>query len=128
MTDLSNKAKAYLSTKLTESQNIIRKKKRKRNIIKGLYYSTTISSIILSTITATSVVGLPMIAVTILPALSAILTGVSIQFNLKERHEKLNKEVQKCNLIKSKLEYITKSNGNLNDEIYQKILEELASY
>ena len=126
--NVSDKAKAYLSDKLNESQNIIRKKKRKMKIVKGLYYSSAISSIILSTITATTGIGLPMVIVTTLPIISAILTGLSIQFNFKGKQDKLHKEVIKCNLIKTKLEYVINCNGNLTDDIYKELLEELATY
>jgi hypothetical protein len=130
MTDcaLSNKAKAYLTEKLNESQNIIRKKKRKMKIVKGLYYSTAVSSIILSAITASTGISLPMVIVTTLPILSAILTGLSIQFNFKGKQEKINKEVIKCNLIKSKLDYVINCNGDLTDEIWGGLLKELATY
>ena len=126
--DISNKVKAYLTEKISESQNIIRKKKRKIKIVKGLHYITAVSSIILSTITATTGIGLPMVMLTTLPIISAILTGLSIQFNFKGKQDKLNKEVIKCNLIKSKLEYVRNCNGNLTDEIWEGILKELATY
>ena len=130
MTDcvISNKAKTYLTAKLNESKRVLIKKKRKRNILKGIYYTTTISSIILSAITAVTITGLPMVAATILPIFSAILTGLSIQFNFKDRQEKINKEVKKYNLIKSKLDYVVNCNGDLTDEIWNGLLKELATY
>ena len=125
---LTTKAKTYLTARLNESKRALIKKKRKRNILKGLYYSTTITSIALSAVMAVSIAGLPLIVATILPIFSAILTGLSVQFNFKDKQEKINKEVIKYNLIKSKLEYIINCNGNLTDEIWGGLLKELATY
>ena len=45
---LKNKAKEYLNRKLDESRNKITKLKRKRKVIKILYYSSVIFSVPLS--------------------------------------------------------------------------------
>ena len=60
-----------------------------------------------------------------LPIFSEILTGLSVQFNFKNKQEKINKEVIKYNLIKSQLEYVINCNGHLTDEIWEGLLKEL---
>lgn len=124
--NLSNKLKIYLNVKLAESHKIIKVKKRQRKAMKILYYTTTTASIIISTVLSTTAALsiLPHALIIILPATSAILTAISLQFNFKDKSRKLDIEVQKLNKIKDRLNYVVTCNGDLTDDLYQNIISE----
>src|SRR5688572_20367117 len=92
---LSNKVKAFLTRKLEEKRAVINKLKRKRKITKILYYACTLGSIVLSTVLAglSTIIGFPSMVITILSITSAVLTGISIKFNLQDKSDKLNAEI-----------------------------------
>ena len=79
MENVSEKVKLFLSKKRDMIQIKIKKLKRKRKIIKILYYSSVVSSVSLSTLIASlsGFVGLPMIVIASLSAGSGILTGTA---------------------------------------------------
>ena len=128
-TVLSNKLKDFLTRKLNERQTIIAKFKRKRKIIKILYYSTTISSIIISAILAAicTSVAVPPIAITILSLTSGILTAISIKFNFKDKNNQLCREIDKIKKLNQKLDYLISCNGNLSNTEYSQILSEFTA-
>ena len=99
----SKKVKDFLTNKLEQSNKTIQKMKRKRRIIKTLYYTTTILSIIMSAIlaTTTATIGLPPIAITILGMCSGILTTISIKFNFKDKNHQITKEIEHLNSLKN---------------------------
>ena len=122
---LSNKIKEFLTRKLEESNIVIKKLKRKRKIIKILYYTSTVTSITISAVIASiSSLSVPPLVVIILPIASGILTAVSAKFHFKEQSIQLNKEIEKLNKLTSKLDYVVSCNGDLTDEEYQQILSE----
>jgi hypothetical protein len=92
MDSLSEKVKIFLIKKREAIQMKINKLKRKRKVIKALYYSTLVSSISLSTAIAslTGLVGVPMVVITSLSIGSGILTGISAKFNLRDKKLELN--------------------------------------
>ena len=128
-TVLSNKLKDFLTRKLNERQTIIAKFKRKRKIIKILYYSTTISSIIISAILAAicTSVAVPPIAITILSLTSGILTAISTKFNFKDKNNQLCREIDKIKMLNQKLDYLISCNGNLSNTEYSQILSEFTA-
>ena len=129
MTDehnISEKAKEYLSRKLENCRQQLLKLKRKRKRIKILYVTTVVSSIVISAVTMslTSIVSVPIIVITVLTAISAILTGVSTRFNFQNKKVEINNLIDKLNKIQSKLDYVISCNGNLAINEYQEIFQE----
>ena len=123
---LTNKAKEYLIRKLDESRNKISKLKRKRKVVKILYYSSITLSITLSAIIS-ALAGLTLMPVYIIPILSilsGILTALSAKFNLENKKIEINKVIQKIHKIQEKLDYVISCNGNFTDEDFQQIISE----
>jgi uncharacterized membrane protein len=124
--NISEKVKEYLARKLNDCRNELFRLKRKRRIIKILYVSTVVSSIIISTVVAslTSMVSVPIIVITVLSAGSAILTGVSSRFNFQSKKYEINILIDRLNKIQSKLDYVISCNGDLTDAEYHQILKD----
>src|SRR6267154_784540 len=123
---LTNKAKEYLIRKLDESRNKIIKLKRKRKIIKLLYYSSIILSVSLSALIS-ALAGLTLMPVYIIPLLSilsGVLTALSAKFNLENKKIEINKVIEKLHKIQEKLDYVISCNGNFTDEDFQQIISE----
>src|SRR3989441_12997199 len=105
---LTNKAKEYLTRKLDESKIRISKLKRKRKVVKNLYYSSVISSVTLSALIS-ALAGLsllPIYIIQILSTVSGIFTALSSKFNLENKTIELNKVIQKLHKIQEKLDYV----------------------
>jgi len=122
--NISEKVKDYLGRKLNDCRKELIKLKRKRRIIKILYVSTVVSSIIISTVAAslTSIISVPIIVITALSVGSAILTGVSSRFNFQSKKYEINILIDRLNKIQSKLDYVISCNGDLTHTEYQQIL------
>ena len=123
---LSNKVKMFLTRKLEEKRAVINKLKRKRNITKALYYTSTLSSIIASTVLAglSTIIGFPSMGITILSITSAVLTSISIKLNLQDKSIKLNTEIEKLNKLIAKFDFVVSCNGDLTQETYNQIISE----
>ena len=128
-TVLSNKLKDFLTRKLNEKRTIIAKLKRKRKIIKVLYYSTTILSIVVSALLAAicTSMAVPPIAITILSLTSGILTAISTKFNFEDKNNQICREIDKINKLNQKLDYVISCNGNLSSAEYSQILSEFTA-
>ena len=123
--NISEKVKEFLTRKLTESRQKVKKLKRKRTIYNILFITTAGSSIVISVVLAgISTVTMPPVIVLILSISSGILTGISAKFGFQDKKEKLNKEILKLNKIQSKLDYVISCNGDLTQKEYQEILSE----
>ena len=123
---LSSKVKDFLTRKLEDKQMNIKKLKRKRKIVKVLYYSTTISSIVISAILASmsTIISIPPIYITILATTSAILTTISTKFNFKDKNNQLSRDIEKLDKLNNRLDYVISTNGNMTNEEYSQILSE----
>src|SRR5271165_1551616 len=112
--NISEKVKDYLRRKLNDCRKQLIKLKRKRKMIKILYVSTVVSSIIISTIAAslTSMISVPIIVITVLSAGSEILTSINFKFNFKKKKKK-KILIDRLNQIQSKLAYVISCNGDL---------------
>lgn len=125
MTDeqsISDKMKVYLERKLADCETKIKKLKFKKKIMKGLYISSTILSIIMSTIVASQT--LPPTYMTILSITSAILTGVSGRFNLQNNAVTLSRLISRLNNLQLKLDYVVSCNGDLTEAEYKELMKE----
>ena len=123
---LSNKLKDYLTRKLEELNAKIAKVKKKRKIIKILYYTITILSITISAILASVslAAAVPAFAITVLSTTSAILTAISTKFDFQTKTIEIEKDSQKLNKLNNKLDYVISCNGNLSPEEYKDIMNE----
>ena len=121
---LSGQAKEYLSRKLNEKLNKIKKLKRKRNIVKILYYASIILSVFLSAVTATlsGLAMLPIYFIPILSTTSGILTGLSAKFNLQNKKTELDKEIKNLHEIQEKLDQVISCNGDFTKKDYQQLI------
>ena len=124
--NISEKLKEYLTRKLNDCRNKLIKLKRKKKIIKGLYYSTIILSVSLTGV-MTTLSGFTVLPIYIIPLLSTttgILTGLSAKFNLQNKKVEINNLIARLNKIQTKLDYVISCNGNLTQKEYQEILNE----
>ena len=124
---VSGKAKEYLARKLEELQKKVVKLKRKRKMIKILYYSSITLSISLTGVmtTLSGFVGLPLYVIPILSTSTGILTGLSVKFNLESKEIEINKTIEKIRKIQEKLDYVVSCNGNFTEEDFQHIISEI---
>ena len=66
----------------------------------------------------------PPIAVTSFSITSAILSGISMKFNLTGKGRKISKLMEKFNESQLKLDYVIPCNGDLTEAEYQSILRD----
>ena len=116
----SDKVKLFLSKKLQQSEIKINKIKKNRKLVKALYGTSVVVSVVLSTGVAavTTLFGLPLIPtiiITIFSSTSAITTTLSTKFNLKGKKEHLNIMIENLNKIRNKLDYVLSCNVNLTE-------------
>ena len=111
-----------MERKLEETSHKIKKEKRKKRIIQTLSISTAVISIVISAIVAS--ITLPPLAVSIMCASSAVLTGVNLRFNFQDKTHEIKKLIEKLNKIQAKLDYVISCNGNLTQTAYQEIMKE----
>jgi len=125
---VSAKAKEYLTRKLKELQKKVVKLKRKRKLIKILYYSSITLSISLTGVmtTLSGFVGLPLYVIPVLSTSTGILTGLSAKFNLQNKKIEINKTIDKIHKIQEKLDYVISCNGNFKEEDFQHIISEIS--
>jgi len=76
---------------------------------------------LLSTLTV-----VPGIVLTIMSAFGAILTGISARFNFHNKKTEITVLIEKLNKIKSKLDFVIASNGNLSESEYEQILKDFS--
>ena len=111
------KLKKFLTSKLEECKIVIKKRKRKNKIVKACYIifvTTTISgSAIVAFLTTTTA---PIIAIESVAVGVAILSALSLKFNIEGKKRKLIENIQNLEKIKDKLDYVTACNGNLSDD------------
>jgi len=124
----SAQAKEYLTRELVELENKFIKLKRKRKLIKFLYYSSITLSISLTGVmtTLSSFSNLPIFVIPILSTSTGILTGLSAKFNLQNKKIELNKTIFKINKIKKKIDSVISCNGNFSKEDFQQIISEVS--
>jgi len=125
---LNDKTRDYLERKKKHLLDEIQKLKRKRKIVKIVYYSSVVLSVSTSAIIATisTLIALPALVIPILSIISAVLTALSIKFNLQSKKEELNKLISKLNKLKSTIDFVVSCNGNLTAEKFQEIITEFS--
>ena len=118
----SEKTKLYLTKKLNEIEQKIKKTKKKKKILQILGGVVILGSMSASVLIAS--LAFPPIAVTSLSITSAILSGISMKFNLTGKGRKISKLMGKLNKLQIKLDYVISCNGDLTEAEYQSILRD----
>jgi hypothetical protein len=122
---ISDIVKEYLNKKLVGCEQKLNKLKRKRKLVKMLYFVTVLLSIITSSVVAViSTLTVPVFVISVLAAFSAILTGISARFNFHDKKSEIKGLIDRLNKIKSKLEYVISCNGDLTQAEYEQILKD----
>jgi len=125
---MNNYLNTFLQTKLDDCNDSIRSKRKKIYLIKIFHYTL----IAIST-TGSSVVGLlsafynPSVPCACLSMVVTLCTFLSIKFNTEGRMRNLGEHIQKLNIIKNELAYITSCNGTLTDQECKSILDQLGN-
>jgi len=124
--NVSEKVKKYLEKNLVECDKKLYKLKRKRKLIKVLYILTVLLSMLISATVSvlSSITTAPQISISILAAISAILTGVSSRFDFHHKKAEIKGLIEKQNKIKLKLDYVVSCNGDLTQAEYDQILKD----
>ena len=118
----SEKTKLYLTKKLNEIEQKIKKTKKKKKILQIIGGVVILGSMSASVLIAS--LAFPPIAVTSLSITSAILSGISMKFNLTGKGRKISKLMEKLNQLRIKLDYVISCNGDLTESEYQSILRD----
>jgi len=122
--NISEKLKEYLVKKLNDCENEIVKLKRKRKVVKILYYSSITLSISLAGVmtTLSTLTALPLLVIPVLSMSMGILTGLSAKFNFQNKKVEINNLIARLNKIQTKLDYVVSCNGDITRKEYQEIL------
>ena len=118
----SEKTESYLTKKLNEIEQKIKKTKNKKKILQILGGVVILGSMSASVLIAS--LAFPPIAVTSLSITSVILSGISMKFNLTGKGRNIFKLMEKLNQLQIKLDYVISCNGDLTEAEYQSILKD----
>ena len=122
---MNENIKQFLIKKVEECEKIIKKYKKKHKKIKIIYYTLIGGSIIgCTSISLLSPLIIPIWITGTISGATAIITAISIKFNVENIKTKLSKKIQELNIIKDKLDYVISCNGNLGEEEREKILND----
>jgi hypothetical protein len=66
----------------------------------------------------------PIIVISVLASISAILTGISARFNFHDKKSEIKTLIHKLDHIKSRIEYVLSCNGDLTESEYDQILKD----
>ena len=118
----SEKTKLYLTKKLNEIEQKLKKSEKKKNFLQIIGGMVILRSMSASGLIAS--LAFPPIAVTSLSITSAILSGISMKFNLTGKGRNIPKLMEKLNKLQIKLDYVISCNGDLTEAEYQSILRD----
>ena len=119
----SDKLKVLLDNKEIICVQKIKKLKRKMKIIKYFSVTITLSSIIILSIMASSVVLTPAV-ISVLSIISAILVAIDFKFKFQNKKYEKKKLIEMLSKIQNKLEYVNSCNGNLTEQEFLEIFKE----
>jgi len=123
----TEKAEAYLQRQLDKYTLKIKKLKRKRNLVRGLFITLIVISITSSTVCA-ALAGftLPPLITPILSTAARLTTALSVKFNLQDKKQELDKTIDQLEKVKSKIDYVVSCNSNFTEAKYCEIIGELS--
>jgi len=120
------KAKVFLEKQSHEYEGKIKKLKRKRKVVKVLFTSFIVTSIVSSTVCAALVgFAVPPVAISILATTGALSTAISLKFKLKRKKNELNRTIEQLDKTKRKIDYIVSCNGTFSEKEYKQVLGKL---
>src|SRR6266568_704059 len=122
----SEKLKSLLENKESLCTSKIKKLKTRMKIIKVISVSISVSTILILSILATTLV-LDPVLISILSIIGAFLTAVDYRFKFQNKSFEKKQLIEKLIKIQNKLEYINSCNGNLTAEEYQTIFNEFCT-
>ena len=124
----NNYLNVFLQSKLEECNNAIKSKKSRIFIIKLIHYILIAISTIGSTLSGLLAAYYnPNVIVGSISAVVTICIFLSIKFNTEGRMKNLGENIQRLNIIKNELAYITSCNGRLTDLKCKAILDQLGN-
>ena len=126
----NNYLNTFLQSKLAECTDAIKTKKTRIFYIKLIHYILLAISTIGTTISGLLASFFNPDTNMIVESLSAVVTiciFLSINFNTEGRMKNLGENLQKLNIIKNELAYITSCNGRLTDQECKAILDQLGN-
>ena len=108
-----------------EAQCCVKVKKLKKisKCIKIISISLSISTIIILSVMASTLVLSPL-AVSILSIISASLVAIDFKFKFQNKSREKKQMIEKLNKIHLKLEYINSKNGDLTEQEFNDIFEQ----
>ena len=121
----STRVQIYLKGVQVEFEAKIKKLKRKYRLIKILYCGTIILSIGTSIVVSSSLIGIPLLAVSILGTIGVLATALSIKFDIEGTKHQLKHSIMTLDKIKNRLQYLLECNGSINESKIKDILDEL---
>src|SRR5882757_1049854 len=119
----SDKLKVLLENKESQCNLKIKKLKKRMKIIKTISISISVSTILILSIMASSLVLSPLV-ISILSIISATLMGIDCKFKFQNKTYEKKELINKLNKIQLKLEYVNSCNGNLTEQEYHEIFKE----
>jgi len=119
----SDKLKVLLENKESQCNLKIKKLKKRMKIIKTISISISVSTILILSIMASSLVLSPLV-ISILSIISATLIGIDCKFKFQNKTYEKKELINKLNKIQLKLEYVNSCNGNLTEQEYHEIFKE----
>ncbi len=122
----SEKLKSLLENKESQCNSKIKKLKRRMKIIKIISVSISVTTILILSILASTLVLNPLV-ISILSIIGAFLTAVDYRFKFQNKSFEKKQLIEKLIKIQNKLEYINSCNGNLTAEEYQIIFNEFST-
>jgi hypothetical protein len=121
----SAKVLNFLKNLQVESEGKIKKLKRRYKLIKILYAVTIILSIGLSIVVSSSLIGIPILVVSILGTIGVLITALSIKFDIEGTKHQLKHSIMTLDKIKNRLQYLLECNGSITETKIKDILDEL---
>ena len=118
----SDKTKLYLTKKLLEIENKLKRTKKKKLVIQTIGIILVLGSMTASILISS--MAFPPLVVMSLSITSAILSGASIKLNFTSKTKKASKLLEKLNKLQIKLDYVVSCNGDLTEAEYQSILKD----
>ena len=121
----STRVQIYLKGVQVEFEAKIKKLKRRYRLIKILYAGTIILSIGTSIVVSSSLIGIPILVVSILGTIGVLTTALSIKFDIEGTKHQLEQSIITLDKIKNRLQYLLECNGSINETKIKDILDEL---
>ena len=117
---------SFLKEKLSECSEVIKQRKRKIFYIKLIHYTLVALSTVGSSVASLlSSFYYPSLLIATISTVVTLSTFLSVKFNIEGRMKNLGENIQKLNIVKNELAYVTSSNGQMTDSECKAILDQI---